>query len=101
MTVCSKGSMLRASFSRTTDPSEDGEIFDSDDDGLPSLMKILVHAKQAIDITLDDDQESNGNEDNVTEVDWFRITRTAPYSVRLISPSLIDRFQIVDQSFSP
>jgi hypothetical protein len=52
---------------------------------------------RVIDLTLDDDQASSGNDDNITEVSWFRITRTARYGVRLIPPSLIDRFQVVDQ----
>ena len=31
------------------EPSEDAEIFDSDDDGLLSLSKILVRSKQVIE----------------------------------------------------
>jgi hypothetical protein len=50
-----------------------------------------------INLTLGDDQENDSNDDNVTEVSQLRITRTAQYGVRLIQPSLIDRFQIVDQ----
>ena len=37
------------------EPSEDGEIFDSDDDDLPSVRRILASSKQVIDLTRDDD----------------------------------------------
>jgi hypothetical protein len=46
--------------------SEDGEISDSDDDGLPSFRKNLAQPKQVIDLTHDDD--------NITEVSWLRNT---------------------------
>jgi hypothetical protein len=78
MTVSSKGSLLRASFScpvAQPDPSGAGELFNSDGDDLPSFTKILARAKQVIDLTLDDDQGSDGNDDNVTEVSWLRIMK--------------------------
>jgi hypothetical protein len=46
------------SFSCTAEPSEDGEIFDSDDEDLPSLRKIIARPKQVIDLTFDDDDDS-------------------------------------------
>jgi hypothetical protein len=51
---------------RTASPSEDGEIFDPDDD-LPSLTRILARPKQVIDLTLYDDDD-----DGVAEVSWLR-----------------------------
>jgi hypothetical protein len=48
--------------------SEDGEIFDSDDDDdLPSVRQILAPPKQVIeviDLTCDDDGNSEGDNDN-------------------------------------
>jgi hypothetical protein len=55
------------SSSCRAEPSEDAEIFDSDD-GLPSLGKILARSKQVIDLTLDDDGDGDGNDESVTEV---------------------------------
>ena len=85
----------------TADPSEDGEISDSDDDGLPSFSKILARPKQVIDLTHDDDEDNDGDDDDITEVSWLRNTRTARHRVRLIAPSLKDRSQIADQLPSP
>ena len=51
MTVGSKGSLLRANFLSsgcTTRSLGDGEIFDSNDNGLSSFTKILARAKQVI-----------------------------------------------------
>ena len=54
------------------EPSEDGEIFDSDDDAdLPSVKQILAFPKRAtevIDLTCDDDGDSEGDDGNHTEV---------------------------------
>jgi len=84
--------------------SEDGEIFDSDDadddDDLPSLRQILASPKRAIeviDLTCDDDGDSEGDDGNNTEVSWLRDTRTAQHRVTLTSPSLTDRFPVADQ----
>jgi hypothetical protein len=79
------------------EPSEDAEIFDSDDGGLLSLSKILVRSKQVIDLTLGDDDDGDGNDEGVIEVSWLRKSWTARSHVRLIPPSSIGRFQIVDQ----
>ena len=74
--------------------SEDSEIFDSDDDGdLPSVRQILDSPKQVtevIDLTRDNDGDSEGDDDNITEVSWLRYTRTAQYRVTLTS-TLLDR----------
>lgn len=83
------------SSSCRAEPSEDAEIFDSDD-GLPSLSKILARSKRVIDLTLADDGDGDGDDEGVTEVSWLRKSRTARPHVRLIPPS-IDRFQIVNQ----
>jgi hypothetical protein len=54
--------------------SEDGEIFDSDDDAddnLPSLRQILASPKRAtkvINLTCDDNSDSKGDDDNYIEV---------------------------------
>src|SRR2546421_8582703 len=67
--------------------SEDGEIFDSDDD-LPSVRQILALPKRVIevvDLTCDDDGDSEGDDGNHTEVSWLRYT-----------PSLTDRFRLAD-----
>ena len=51
------------------EPSEDGEIFDSaDDDDLLSVRRILASSKQVIDLTRDDDGDSEGDDGNHTEV---------------------------------
>jgi hypothetical protein len=69
--------------------SEDREIFDSDsgDDDLPSVRQILTSPKQVINLTGDDDGDS---EDDDTEVSWLRYTRTARRRVTLTS-ILLDR----------
>jgi hypothetical protein len=60
--------------------SEDGEIFDSDDaddDDLPSLRQILASPKRAIeviDLTCDDDGDSEGDDGSHTEVRCLRYT---------------------------
>ena len=61
-----------SSSSCRAEPSEDAEIFDSDDDGLLFLSKILVRSKQVIDLTLSDDDDGGGNEEGVIEVSWLR-----------------------------
>jgi hypothetical protein len=83
----------------TADLSEDGEISDSDDD-LPSVRQILASPKrviEVIDLTYDDDGDSEGDDGNYTEVSWLRYTRTARYRVTLTSPSLTDHFRVADQ----
>jgi hypothetical protein len=57
----------------TTYASE-GEPFNSDDNASPSLGKILARPKQVIDLTLNDDGDRDGDDDNATEVSWLRIT---------------------------
>jgi hypothetical protein len=78
---------------RTADPSEDGEIFDSDDDDdRPSVKQILASSKRAnrvIDLTGDDDDDREGDDGDFIEVSWLRTTRSARQLVRLILPSLI------------
>jgi hypothetical protein len=55
--------------------SGDGEIFDSDDDSdLPSVRQILDSPKQVtkvIDLTRDNDSNSEGDDGNHTEVSWL------------------------------
>jgi hypothetical protein len=48
--------------------------FDSDDNAFPSLEKTLARPKQVIDLTLNDDDDRDGDDDNATEVSWLRIT---------------------------
>ena len=50
-----------------------------------------------IDLTGDDDDDSEGDDGDHTEVSWLRTIRTARHRVRLIPPSLIDRIQVADQ----
>jgi hypothetical protein len=61
--------------------SEDGEIFNFDDDDLPPLRQILAPFKQMIemiDLTSDNDDDGKGDaDDGLTEVNWLRNTRTA------------------------
>jgi len=67
--------------------SEDGEPFNSDDDNdLPSVRQILARPKQVIDLTCDDDDDSQGDDGNHTEVSWLRYTRRARHRVTLTSP---------------
>jgi hypothetical protein len=70
---------------------EDGESSDSDDDGLPSVRKIVGRARRkvVIDLTLDDD-EGDRDDNDATEVSCLRNTRTTPQCMRLI-PTLTDR----------
>jgi hypothetical protein len=103
------------------EPSEDGEIFDSYDDDLPSVRRILASSKQVIDLTrdddgdppsvkqilalskqvidltCDDDGDSKSDDGNHTEISWLTYTRAARYRVTLTSPSLTDRFRVADQ----
>jgi len=51
----------------TADPSEEAEMSDSDDDGLPSVREIIARSKSEIDLTLDDDDDSGGDK-NAIEV---------------------------------
>jgi hypothetical protein len=80
---------------RAAELSEDGEIFDSDDDDgdLPTLRQILSSPKQVIeviDLTCDGDSDSKGDDGNHTEVSWLRYARTAQHRVTLTS-TLLDR----------
>ena len=68
----------------TADPSEEAEMSGSDDDNLPSVRKIIARSKSTINLTLDDDDDSTG--ENAIEVSWLRITQTAQHSVTLIPP---------------
>jgi hypothetical protein len=90
---------------RTTDLSKDREIFDSDNNDLPSVKQILAsskRSKQVIDLTGDDDDDDReGDDGDFIEVSRLRTTRTARQLVRLILPSLIDRIQVADQLRSP
>jgi hypothetical protein len=50
---------------RTADLSEDGEILDSNDDGLPSVKQTLAsskRAKRAVDFIGDDDGDREGDD---------------------------------------
>ena len=85
---------------------DDREIFDfnddnddDDDDDLPSVGQNLAPPKQVIkvvDLTRDDDGDSEGDDGNHTEVSWLRYARTAQHRVTLTSP-LTDRFRVADQ----
>jgi hypothetical protein len=74
--------------------SEDGEIFDSyDDDNLSSPSRIWTPPKplkQVADVTRDDDGDSEGGDDDHTEVSWLRTIRTAQTS-RETNSILLDR----------
>ena len=59
----------------TVDPPEKAEMSDSDDN-LPSVRKIIARSKQVIDLTLDDNDDSDGD-NNPIQAGWLRITRTA------------------------
>ena len=90
----------------TAQLSEDGEIFDSENDDddyddLPSVKQILASSKRAKDLTGDDGDDGEGGDGDFTEVSWLRTTRTARHLVRLIPPSLIDRLQVAGQLRSP
>jgi hypothetical protein len=91
----------------TAQLSEDGEIFNSendDDDDLPSVKQILASSKRAkrvIDLTGNDGDDGEGGDGDFTEVSWLRTTRTARHLMRLIPPSLIDRIRIAGQLRSP
>jgi hypothetical protein len=67
-----------------------------DGDDLPS-RKSLARPKQVIDLTLDDDDDSKGDDDVFTEVSWLRNTRMARYRGRLNPTPLTGRFQVADQ----
>jgi hypothetical protein len=69
----------------TADPSEEAEISDSDDDDLPSVRDIIARSKSTIDLTLDDDDDSTGDE-NAIEVSQLRIIQMAQHNVTLIPP---------------
>jgi hypothetical protein len=63
--------------------SEDGEIFDSDDDDFPSVRQILASPKQVvevIDLTSDDDGDSEGDDGNHPKISWLRYARTGSTS---------------------
>jgi len=50
--------------------SGDGDISGSDDDGLPSIRKILAQPKEkeVIDLTVEEEDDGDGDEDDVTKV---------------------------------
>ena len=60
--------------------SEDGEIFDSendDDDDLPSVKQILSSSKRTkwvVDLTGDDDDDRDGDDGDFTKVSWLGTT---------------------------
>jgi hypothetical protein len=71
---------------RAAELSKDGEIFDFDDDDLPSVRQILASSKRAIEVinlVCDDNNNNRGDDDNYTEVNYLRYTRTARYRVTL------------------
>jgi hypothetical protein len=56
--------------------------------------------REVIDLTRDPPSVKGDNDDGgdvTTKVSWFRKTRMTRCRVRLIPPSLIGRFQVVDQ----
>ena len=60
-----------------------------DDDDLPTLRQILdspKQAKQVIDLTRNNDGDSEGDDGNHTEVSWLRYTRRARHRMTLTSP---------------
>jgi hypothetical protein len=72
--------------------SENGEIFDSDDDdddGLNDLLfvkQILAFPKRAIkviDLTYDDNSDNKSDDGNHIKVNWLRYTRIAQHRVTL------------------
>jgi hypothetical protein len=60
---------------------EDREIFDSEEDGglsSPSQMQGPPKpSQQVVDLTCDDDGDSEGGDTDHTEVSWLRTIRTA------------------------
>ena len=81
--------------------SEDGEIFNSDNDNdLPSVRQILASPKRVIkviNLTYDDNSDSEGDDGNHPEINWLRYIRTAQHRVTLTSPFLTDHIQVADQ----
>jgi hypothetical protein len=49
----------------TADPSKKAEIFNSDNDNLPSVRDIIACSKSTIDFTLDDDDDSTGDKNAI------------------------------------
>jgi hypothetical protein len=74
------------------DLSEKAEMSESDDDDLPSVREIIARSKQVIDLTFDDNDDSDG--DDTIEVSWLRITGIARHSLKLIPPTLIGCIQL-------
>jgi hypothetical protein len=67
---------------RTVDLSEDGGIFDSDDDDdLSSMKQIPTSSKQVtgmVDLTGDDDDDDReGDDGDFIEISWLRTAQTA------------------------
>jgi hypothetical protein len=80
--------------------SEDGEIFNSDDDdNLPSVRQILAFLRRVIkviNLTYNDNSDNKGDNNSYTEVSGLRYTRTTRHRVTLTPPFLINRFSVAD-----
>ena len=87
MAVAFRRHRLSASYSYSTyaaELSEDREIFNSDnDDDLPSVRQILASPKRVINLTYDDNSDSEEDDGNHIEINWLRYTRTAQHRVTL------------------
>jgi hypothetical protein len=74
-------------------PRAGGQVLSSD-------KLIPSPPREVIDLTRDPPSVEGDNDDGgdvTTKVSWCRKTRMARYRVRLIPPSLIGRFQVVDE----
>jgi hypothetical protein len=84
------------------EPLEDGEIFDSDDDDLPTLRQILgplelpKQVVEMINLTCDGDGDS-GRRRQSYRGKLAQIHSDAHHRVTLTSPSLTDHFRVADQ----
>jgi hypothetical protein len=56
---------------RTADLSEDGEVLNSDDDDDDDDLRSVKQAKRVIDLTSDDDSNSEDGDADHTEVSWL------------------------------
>jgi hypothetical protein len=66
-----------------------------DEKRFPFLRQFLPHPEQAVDLTLDEDEDDEDGED-ATEVSWLMNLRIIPRLIALTPDSLIDRFPVVD-----